>query len=154
MRLAVHIRPYEPSDWPLVFSCWLNNAWRQHRYEVDCGVPAVAQGLFKEGIRARVQRLLRQGQCLVAETGDKNLIVGFVAWQCWVAEGQPLKAVHFIWTRGGKGGRAGFRRMGVASQLLERSGLGLGWCYTQHTAGMARVRRPWGITFNPFLVEG
>lgn len=154
MQLEVQIRPYRESDWPLIFDAWWRAAWSQHQYEARCGFPSIPLGSFKNGMRSRIRRLLNAGQCLVATSHNgKDYILGFIVWQCWAVGGSPLRVVHAIWVRGGVKGAAGFRRMGVATQLLERAGIGQNFAYTQHSGSMGKVRKRWRAHYNPFLME-
>jgi len=154
MNIEVNIRPYLDADWPIVFDAWWRAAWAQHKYEVGGGAPSIPMGSYKLGLRSRITHLLKAGQTLVAtSTTSDEYVLGFVNWQCWAVGGEPLKCVHFIWTRGGKGGDGGFRRMGVAAQLLEHAGLGTGFRYSQHTGSMGRMRKVWKCEYSPFLRE-
>lgn len=152
MTFPVRIRPLAATDLPFVYQTWIRTAWAQHAWERRNRAPAIPELQHSHGMEQRIGRLLTRSVGLAAgHEAHPGQVLGYI-----VAE-PAARALHMLYVKGGAAG--GFRRMGIATRLVEAATEITPYpqpldYYTQHTAAMRHLAKRWDLTFNPFLIEG
>ena len=136
----IAVRQGVTADVPFIFSSWLKSYRANSPF-----ARSVSERIYFDREHAIIERILARGRTLVAHVeGDPDTILGYL-----VAEQFAIPAVaHWLYVKGP------WRRAGIASKLVEASGLDMADChYTHQTKATGYLLHRWpGLTFDPWLL--
>lgn len=132
------VRKPTSADTPFIFSGWLESYANSSPLTVN-----IPKTLFFDGHRALITPLLSNAQVVVAcLPDDPGVLLGFAC-------GEPVDGLlHYVYVK------AAFRRMGVATRLVDALGIKVGACSCTHwTYDLSRLKQKLsGLQFNPYLL--
>jgi hypothetical protein len=136
----VLIRHAEKPEANLIFATWVKS------YRGAQPVKLVPRAVYDDGQHRLIERLLKRAPVLVACNSETPEQV--FAWLAYERFG-PLLVVHYVYTK------HVFRRMGLASRLLEQAGArGGNVQHTHVTKDGDALMASFGGVFNPYLLGG
>lgn len=128
---VVTVRPYERSDGVFVHNSWLSSSW--HVYK---DLPAKSKQLMS----IRIEEISALSQILMCVDSDNpEIIYGYIVWE--------QDVVHWVYVK------YAFRKMGLASYLLEQLPKSAKLQHTAATKAGQPLIDKYGSKLTPFIYE-